>query len=193
VGRIFESPPTMDILRIAQTSVMLPSPGASGSKISKLEGSAMRLEEVCVFEWHYDLNGRVPNDGFVLVRPYNGQEGSGYGEGRGIVSGRHINGTVIWANHPRRRSDGRMLPDVHGLIVTDDDARILFDFWGRTVFSVDRSRGGQNLIGSFESAADRYTWLNDVVCIAEGTIRPDSNQIDIRVYAGINELIEAHQ
>jgi len=61
---------------------------------------------------------------------------------------------------------------------------------GRTVFNDDRSRGDQNLIGTFESDHEGYGWLNDVVCIAEGTIRPDSNRIEIHAYAGINELID---
>lgn len=149
----------------------------------------MRLEELCVFEWRYDEQGRVPDEGFVLIRPYGGEEGSGYGEGRGTVSGSRLAGTVVWSNHPHRRSDARMLPDVHGLIVTDDGARAVFELRGRTVFNEDRSRGGQTLIGTFESADERYTWLNDLVCIAEGTILPDPNRIEIHVYTGINELI----
>lgn len=150
----------------------------------------MRLEPLCVFDWRYDEDGRVPDGGFVLIRPYGGEEGSGYGEGHGTVSGDRISGTVVWSNHPHRRSDTRMLPDAHGLIVTDDGARIVFDLRGRTVFSADRTRGGQNLIGTFESDDQRYAWLNDVVCIAEGTILPESNRIEIRAYAGVNELIE---
>jgi sugar lactone lactonase YvrE len=150
----------------------------------------VRLKELCVFEWQYDEDGRVPDGGFVLLRPYGGEEGCGYGEGRGSVSGERIRGSVVWSNHPHRRSDARMLPDVHGLVVTDDGARIVFELHGRTVFNDDRSRGGQTLVGAFESDDDRYTWLNDVVCIAEGTILPDPNRIEIHVYAAINELIE---
>lgn len=150
----------------------------------------MRLAKICSFEWNYDESGRVPDGGFVLIRPYGGEEGSGYGEGQGTVRGERINGSVIWSNHPHRRSDGRMLPDAHGLIVTDDGARIVFELRGRTVFNEDGSRGGQTLIGLFESDHEKYGWLNDAVCIAEGTILPDVNRIEIHVYAGINELIE---
>ncbi len=148
----------------------------------------MRLSELCVFTWRYDDAGRVPDGGFVLIRPY-GEQGGGYGEGDGTVSGDRLRGTVVWSNHPGRRGDGRMLPDVHGLITTDDGAQILFELRGRTVFNADRSRGGQGLIGTFEAADDRYTWLNDVVCIAEGVIRPDPNRIEVRVYEGVNELL----
>jgi len=150
----------------------------------------MRLEELCAFEWRYDEeDGRVPDGGFVLIRPYGGEEGSGYGEGAGTVTGR-IKGRVVWSNHPHRRSDGRMMPDTHGLILTDDGARIVFELRGRTVFNEDRSRGGQTFVGSFESDDDNYCWLNDVMCIAEGVIHPEPNVIEIRVYAGINELIQ---
>jgi hypothetical protein len=48
---------------------------------------------------------------FELVKPYAGEEGSGYGVGEGTVTGDKIAGQVSWMNHPRRRSDGRMLPD----------------------------------------------------------------------------------
>jgi hypothetical protein len=148
----------------------------------------MRLEEICRFDWHYDESGRVPDTGYVIVRPYGGEEGSAYGEGSGTVSGR-IEGNVVWSNHPHRRSDGTMLPDAHGLIITHDGARILFALQGRTVFSDDGMRGGQNLIGTFESDDVEYRWLNDVVLTAEGVIVPGENRIEIRVYAAINELL----
>ncbi len=82
-----------------------------------------------------------------------------------------------------------MLPDVHGLITTGDGAKIVFDLHGRTVFNRDGSQGGQGLVGWFESEDERYTWLNDAICVAEGTILPDSNRIEIHVYEAINELI----
>jgi hypothetical protein len=62
-----------------------------------------------VFEWRYEQGGRVADEGSVLIRPYGGEEGSGYGEGRGTASGERLRGEVVWSNHPHRRSDGRML------------------------------------------------------------------------------------
>jgi hypothetical protein len=41
-----------------------------------------------------------------------------------------IGGSVVWSNYPRRRTDGRMLPNLRGLISTDDGASILFELWG---------------------------------------------------------------
>jgi len=96
-----------------------------------------------------------------------------------------ISGTVAWANYPRRRSDGRMLPDVRGLITTTDGASILFELRGRTIFEGDEP-GRQNLVGWLESDHERYRWLNDVVCIAEGQIGAEG--IEIHLYTGIHEL-----
>jgi hypothetical protein len=79
----------------------------------------MRLDYLC----DMDLTHRSQSFGkFVLVRPYGSEEGAGYGEGEGTVRGDRLQGTAIWANSSRRRSDGAMLPDVHGVIQTDDGA-----------------------------------------------------------------------
>jgi hypothetical protein len=147
----------------------------------------MRLEPLCTLALEYDERGGVPDGGFVLVAPYAGGDGSGYGAGHGTVRGERLNGVAAWSNHPRRRSDGRMLPDAHGVILTDDGARVIFGLCGRTVFR-DPDRGEQSLMGWFESDDERYLWLNDVVCVAEGEIRMDTARADIDVYVAVNEL-----
>jgi hypothetical protein len=81
----------------------------------------MRLEHVCDRELVY-REETVYSGKFVLVRPYGGEEGTGYGEGDGTVTGPQLRGTVRWVNHPQRRNDGTMVPDAHGVIVTDDHA-----------------------------------------------------------------------
>lgn len=144
----------------------------------------MRLEKVSVFRWSYDEDIRVRAPGYALVSPYDGEEGIGYGEGRGTATGR-IQGTVVWSNYPRRRSDGRMLPNVRGLVRTDDAASVLFELRGRTIFEGDQP-GRQNLVGWFESDHENYRWLNDVVCIAEGLITDDG--MEIHVYVGVGVL-----
>jgi hypothetical protein len=132
------------------------------------------------------------NDEFHLIKPYGGEEGSGYGEGEGTASGNRINGKVRWANHPRRRSDGRMLPNAGGLVETDDGAEITFLMQGRTVFhtTADGSRvGGQLVWLLFEAADERYQWLNDALCVAEGKFDATANQMQLRVYLCENELV----
>ena len=144
----------------------------------------MRLEPLCTFDWSYDAGVRVKAPGYDLISPHGSDEGIGYGEGRGTASGR-IDGSVVWSNYPRRRSDGRMLPNVRGLITTHDGASILFELHGRTIFEGD-APGRQNLVGWFEADDERYRWLNDVVCIAEGRI--DDEGMHIRAYTGVHEL-----
>jgi hypothetical protein len=64
-------------------------------------------------------------------------------------------------------------------------ASILFELRGRTIFECDEP-GRQNLVGWFESDHENYRWLNDVACIAEGTISDEG--MEIHVFAGIHEL-----
>lgn len=89
------------------------------------------LELLSVFRWSYEEGARVAAPGYALVSAYGGDEGIGYGEGRGTATGR-IDGDVVWSNSPRRRSDGQMLPNVRGLITTSDGAAILFELRGRS-------------------------------------------------------------
>jgi hypothetical protein len=101
----------------------------------------VRLEPLSVFRWSYEEDVRVKT-GFTIVSPYGSEEGIAYGEGRGIARGR-IEGTVVWSNYPRRRTDGRMLPNLRGLISTDDGASILFELRGEQ--SLKATRDGRTL------------------------------------------------
>ena len=147
-------------------------------------GPNVRLEPLSVFRWSYEEDVRV-KAGYTIVSPYDSEEGSAYGEGRGTATGQ-IEGTVVWSNYPHRRTDGRMLPNVRGLITTPDGASILVELRGRTIFEGDKP-GLQNLVGWFESDHASYRWLNDLVCIAEGLISATGDML-INVYAGIHEM-----
>jgi hypothetical protein len=68
---------------------------------------------------------------------------------------------------------------------THDGASILFELRGRTVFE-GTNPGQQNLVGWFESDHESYRWLNDVVCIGEGTIGAEG--MEIHMYAGIPDM-----
>src|SRR5262245_32439238 len=115
---------------------MEPEYGRCALRRRPTQSSSVRLEEIAVFDWHHDDDVRVASPGYALLRSYDTQEGAAYGEGRGTATGR-IQGSVVWSNYPRRRSDDRMLPDVRGLITTDDGATIVFELRGRTVFAGD--------------------------------------------------------
>ena len=65
-----------------------------------------------------------------------------------------------------------MLPNARAAIRTYDGAVVVLDLTGRTVFveSGGESVGRQLLLALFESEDDRYSWLNNAVCVAEGAI-----------------------
>lgn len=151
----------------------------------------MRLEPLCEMELVYRqeafyAKSAIMDGKFVLIQPYGGEEGSGYGEGDGTVTGERLSGRLRWVNHPRRRSDGAMLPDTHGLIVTDDDAAVLFSLQGCTFF--ENERGKQLLTVTFESEDARYSWLNSSWCVLEGVIDAATASMRARVYACVHEL-----
>lgn len=136
----------------------------------------MDLEPLCDMSLQYD------DEGFDLVRPYGGEEGSAYGTGRGRVEGERLAGDVRWANHPHRRGDETMLPDAAGVIHTDDDALVVFRMAGRTIWSEDGSTGGQVLHLTMEAEQEPYRWLNDVVCLVEGTIEVEKLEMRASVF-----------
>lgn len=145
----------------------------------------MNLEHLCDMEFVYQ---GIPefSEKFLLIRPYGGEEGSGYGEGNGTVTGPKLQGKLRWVNHPHRRSDGAMLPDVHGVIWTNDDAKIMFSLQGRTFF--EANIGKQLLYTTFEAEAEQYTWLNRSLCVLEGVIDAERLAMRARVYSCKHEF-----
>ena len=144
----------------------------------------MHLEFLCDLQLSYRRLPTLEED-FVLVRPYGTQEGSGYGEGDGMVSGERLSGSVRWVNHPHRRSDGTMLPDAHGMILTDDQATLLFSLQGRTTFA--GAQGQQLLRMLFETEAEQYQWLNTALCVVEGMIA--ETHMRARVFVCVHDLV----
>ena len=145
----------------------------------------MQLEYLCAMDLVYRKEPFYQSE-IVIVRPYGGEEGSAYGEGDGTVNGPRLQGRVRWVNHPHRRSDGVMLPDAHGVIMTDDGATILFSLQGRTVFT--QAQGSQLLSVIFETEADSYRWLNTTFCVLEGLIGGELPQMRARVYVCRSDL-----
>lgn len=143
----------------------------------------MQLEHLGDLELTYRDMPTLGTD-FVLVRPYDTEEGAGYGEGDGRISGPRLNGVVRWVNHPSRRSDQAMLPDAHGVILTDEGETLLFHLQGRTTFVGEQGR--QLLHMLFETEAERYGWPNTALCVLEGVI--EAGRMRARVYACIQEL-----
>ena len=129
---------------------------------------------------------------FVFVRSQESAGGAGFGTGEGSVRGPRLNGSVRWASHPTRRSDGVMLPAAEGVVTTDDGATVLFTLSGRTVTLQKESgeKGGQLLHVLFEAADERYAWLNHAVCVAEGVVDPGSLRLVLGIHECVNEMLE---
>lgn len=145
----------------------------------------MRLEHLCDMEFVFQEMSELGTK-FLLIHPYGGEEGSGYGEGTGTVTGPRLQGGLRWVNHPHRRSDGAMLPDTHGVVQTDDGATVMFSLQGRTFF--DGDTGKQLLLTLFEAEDERYQWLNTTLCVLEGLIDAEHLVMRARVFACQHEL-----
>ncbi len=123
----------------------------------------MRLEPL--YRVRFSYSGGWGAD---LAGPDNA-EGRFFFLAEGRCEGR-ISGRLVGANHPHRRSDGTFLPDFQGVIETDDEAEVLFDWrgYGRA-YPVGKRQivlGGTHL-----SEHERYRWLNDVVSVGVGEVR----------------------
>ena len=145
----------------------------------------MRLEYLCDLELAYREESLYQGK-FVVARPYDSQEANAYGEGDGWVKGERLQGTARWVNHPHCRTDGVWLPNVHGVIQTEDGASILFSLHGRTKFMTG-GQGHQLLTTILETGDERYAWLNDSICILEGVIKGFA--MHAQVFQCINELV----
>jgi hypothetical protein len=94
----------------------------------------------------------------------------------GRTEGR-ISGKFHGAHSPRVRTDGPALTEFHGIIETDDGAKILFECHGygrayREPYKT-QSPGLRQWVATITHLSDdeRYKWLNDVVCVGAGLVR----------------------
>ena len=98
----------------------------------------MRLESLCTLSMQYR--------GASWHRPYgtnaDGEEGLGFGHGDGVATG-EIEGSLVWANFPRRREDGVWTPNLRGMITTPDGNELLVSIHGQ---SVEEEAGGRRAI-----------------------------------------------
>jgi hypothetical protein len=105
-------------------------------------------------------------------------------EGRcdGVVSGR-----FRAANHPRRRADGTYLPDLHGVIETDDGATPVLDMHG---YGRAYPIGARQVVVAVTHVSDHPTYrrLNDSLAVGCGEVRrlPDD---DAELVIDVRELV----
>jgi len=99
----------------------------------------------------------------------------------GLAEGRcegAITGRFRGANHPRRRSDNVFLPDFDAVIETDDSATVAVHLTG---FGRPRDGGGRQVVGMIThlSGDERYSRLNDAVCVLTGESRDKEIVLDV--------------
>ena len=104
----------------------------------------------------------------------------------GVCIGR-IAGRFRGANHPRRRTDLTFKPDFQGAIETEDGAEIIFDCQG---YGRAYPAGGRQIVAAaWHSSADqRYSWLNDAICVGCGEVRKLSD-VDTELVIDFSELV----
>ena len=123
-------------------------------------------------------------------RPYGGEEGIGFGQGDGSASG-ELEGTVVWANHPRRREDGVWTPNLRGTITTGEGDEILVSLHGQ---SVEEKAPGRfrAILGRIELTTDteRWRWLNTCFLVGEGEIDEEREDWWLDVFVCVNEVAQ---
>jgi hypothetical protein len=131
---------------------------------------AMRLEPLyrMVFEYPQGWSVAV---GAGALESHHLFLAQGHCEGR-------LSGVLRGVNHPRRRGDGTYCPDYFGAITTDDDATVLFECGG---YGRAYPEGARQIVCWLTHVSDdpRYRWLNDVVCVGTGEVRPERLLIDV--------------
>ncbi len=97
------------------------------------------------------------------------QRGTTSSSRRAAASGR-IEGRFRAANHPLRRTDGTFVPDLQGVIETDDGATIVLDMRG---YGRAYPVGARQVLVSLTHVSDdpRYSDLNDALSVGCGEVR----------------------
>ena len=125
----------------------------------------MRLEPLYRIVFSYPEHYHVDGPDF---------RGYFFAEGRceGALTGRFRG-----MNHPRLRPDDVYLPDFQGVIETVDGATLAFDLRG-----FGRARDyGREVVGTIvhSTADDRYSRLNDALCVLAGEAREREILLDV--------------
>lgn len=141
----------------------------------------MRLEPL------YRLRFTYPEGWAVRLEGPAGVEEQHFFLVEGRCEGR-INGRFRGANHPRRRADGTFVPDLQGVIETDDGAIVFCDHrgYGRAYPPARRQIVGSS---THLSEHERYRWLNDVVCVSAGEVRARPDGIGADLVIDLSELV----
>src|SRR5690242_7846788 len=96
--------------------------------------------------------------------PFGNRVVAGISDGR--WEGERFSGAIVGAGGDWAMPSGgdAMLLDVRQVVQTDDGATVYVTYHGRC----DRSRGTYTVAPTFETADERYTWLNAVQAVGQG-------------------------
>lgn len=130
-----------------------------------------RLEFVYPEAWRVDLGSE---EQYFFVSE---------GRATGAISGRFRG-----ANHPHRRADGTFCPDFQGVIETDDGATVYVDMRG---YGRAYPEGRRQIVASSThlSSDERYSRLNDVVCVVTGEVRTREDGSGTDLLVDVAELV----
>ena len=139
----------------------------------------MRLEPFCRVSMRYRASS--------WHRPYAGEEGLGFGQGDGEVSG-ELDGALVWANYPRRREDGVWTPNLRGTITTRGGDELLVSIHGQSI-EQDAPGSRRVILARIEltTEGERWRWLNTCFLVGEGEIDEDSEEWWLDVFVCVNE------
>jgi hypothetical protein len=142
----------------------------------------MRLEPFCELTLRYTQAS--------WHQPYGGEEGAGFGLGDGEVTG-DVEGTLLWANAPRRREDGVWTPNLRGFITAHDGETLLVSIRG---LSIEEQAPGPRraILARVELTTETasYRWLNTAFLVGEGEIDEERGVASLRVFVCVNELAQ---
>lgn len=127
----------------------------------------------------------------TMVNPIKGEKGSEgkfWGLAEGEVVGERIRGKFKCCNHPRHRPDNVNVPDVHGVISTDDGETVYFEMHGYGI--AHEGRRAVRTTMTFRTASERYAWLNTAIAAQEGAFRKGAGPLiaDLKTFELVPEV-----
>ncbi len=141
----------------------------------------MKLTPICEMTMHYTWLDYVDY----------GVGGQYVGTLEGAVTGDRLRGTLKSVNIPTKRPDNVNCPTVRGIIVTDEGAKIYFEFNGIALLRPEDKARVFTTSLSLRTGDARYAWVNTIVGAVEGILNTTTEQLLLRAFACENELATA--
>jgi hypothetical protein len=109
----------------------------------------------------------------------------------GTVTGDRLRGSLKCVNVPAKRPDNVNCPTVRGIIVTEEGAKIYFEFDGISLLRTEDNARVFTTALSLRTGDARYAWVNNTVGAVEGILNTTTDQLLLRAFACENELATA--